>query len=459
VIGELGLVTAPLVSEGGGGAPGRAPPRGQVHRLGRNITWLLGSRGLSGALSVAYLGVASRALGPAGFGAFVLILAYAGAVAGLAQFKSWQAVVRFGALHRGVGRQDRVDRLLGLTGSIDLAAAAAGAVLAVGGAAAAGPAFGWTDGQTRAAGLFAAALLLTTGDTASGAMRLDGRFALLTLSETVASLTRLCGAAAVWSTGGGLASMLVVWALAAAAESGLEWAFVLGGRRARPALGVRNWRLAAAENAGIWRFMLDCSASSSLAMLWQQAGTLAVGASAGDVAAGGFRIAGKLAGALAKPAEAATRALLPQLAAFVAGGDPSPVRRLIVRGSAVGACLGLVLVVAIATVGAGLLRLVAGPAFAGAEPFLLILSAAAAVDLCSVVLEPVLAAHGRTRDVVVARIVGGIAYGALLAVLLPRLGPIGAAVAALAGTVALRVVQTIAVRRLLASAALSIRSR
>ena len=420
-------------------------------RLRRNVSWLLGARGASGVLSVAYLAVASRALGATGFGAFALILAYAGSIAGLAQFKSWQAVVRYGAMHLAEDRRDRLERLIGFTAAIDLASALAGAALALVGTLLAAPLFGWTDAQASMAALFGAAILLTTGDTASGMLRLSGRFALLSGTETLASLVRLVGAVAVWAGEGGLGTMLAVWGLAAAAESGFEWILVLAMRDLRIRFGWRHWRRALAENPRIGRFMIDSSLASSLGMVWQQAGTLSVGAAAGPAAAGAFRVAAKLATAITKPAETTMRALYPELAALVASRDPRLLRRVATRTTAIGASLALMLVAAIWIAGPGLLRLVSGRTFVTAQPYLLLLTVATAVDLCAIVLDPLLSAHGMSRAIVVGRIIGGAAYVVMLATFLPLFGPSGAAMAAIVGSVTFQLWLALAARRLFAA--------
>lgn len=66
-----------LADEGSDGAPEpvRTGHRVVFARMGRNIGWLLGGRGFAGAVSIAFLAMAVRALGPAGFGSFALVLA------------------------------------------------------------------------------------------------------------------------------------------------------------------------------------------------------------------------------------------------------------------------------------------------------------------------------------------------------------------------------------------------
>lgn len=422
-------------------------------RLVRNISWLLGARGISGALSLAYLAIAARALGLRGFGTFAMILAYSGSIAGLAQFKSWQAVVRYGALHRAARRPDRLSDLVGFTATVDAASAVIGAALALAGTAVAAPLFGWNHQQAHVAGLFGALILLTTGDTASGILRLSDRFGLLGVTATSAAFVRLAGAAAVWAAGGGLSAMLVAWGLAACVESGMEWVFAVTKTDVRISVGRRSWRRALSDNARIGRFMAETSLASTLATVWQQVGTLSVGAVGGAAAAGGFRIASKLATALAQPVEAATRALYPELALLIASRDPVLLRRVVVRTSAIGLALACLFVAGAAMFGPMLLRLMSGRAFAAAAPLLVLLAIASAVDLTAIVFEPLLAAHGSSREILRARIAGGIAYAGALAVLVPLLGPEGSAIAAIVGAAILRLWLAVAARSLLATPA------
>jgi len=57
-------------------------------------------------LSLAYLAIAARSLGPEQLGVLILVHAYAVVVAGVAGFQSWQAIIRFGApMQQGEDRQ------------------------------------------------------------------------------------------------------------------------------------------------------------------------------------------------------------------------------------------------------------------------------------------------------------------------------------------------------------------
>ena len=47
--------------------------RSVFRRMAKNAGWVFGSRGFNSVISVVYLAVVARALGPAAFGAFALI--------------------------------------------------------------------------------------------------------------------------------------------------------------------------------------------------------------------------------------------------------------------------------------------------------------------------------------------------------------------------------------------------
>lgn len=412
---------------------------GQVFsRMGRNVGWLLGGRGFAGVVSLAYLALAARILGTSGFGMFSLILAYGGSIANLAQFPSWKAVIRFGATHLADQRADRLARLLGFTATVDFLAAVIGAVVAALGVRFAAPLLGWGLEQQHGAVLFAAVLLLSTGGTATGMLRLYNRFDLLTYAESVGPLVRLLGAVIVWSLGGGINAMLTVWAAAALAETGAGWIAALAIKRIRLVFGRRAFSAATNENQGLWRFMLHNSFSGSLNLLWEQAGTLAVGASAGPAAAGAFRIASKLAGALAKPAETISRVLYPELARLAASNDRHTLARVSWRATWISTMLALAIVLLAWFGGATLLRIVSGKAFVFAQPYLVLLTIAAAIDLWGLALEPILNAHGHSGQILAARIVGAVAYILALAILLMTIGTAGAAAAAIISSLVIR---------------------
>ena len=408
-------------------------------RIGRNIGWLVGGRGFSGVASFFYLAFAARGMGPERFGVFALILSYAQGIANLVQFQCWQGVIRYGAVHLAEERRDRLARLIGFTGTLDVLTAIGGAIVAAIGVHVAAPLLGWTAEQRHLAALFGAVLLLSTGSTPSGILRLFNRFDIITFCEAVAPSVRLIGALVGWATGGGVATFLIVWGAAAILQSIVQWIAALSVEGGRLELGRSAAASAVAENRRLWRFLLQTNFAASLSMLWSQLGVLAVGAVAGPAAAGGFRLALKLARGIAKPVQTLTGVLYPEMARLVASEDHRTVAKVMRQIGLVSALLAL-LVAAIAGLGGPLiLQAFAGSAYEFAHLYLFLLAIASALDLSGVAFEPLLAAHGRSGKLLGTRAIGAVLYIAALALLLPLIGAVGAAIAAILSSLAMRI--------------------
>lgn len=431
-------------------APPASAHRDVFRRVGRNVAWLIGGRGFQGAASLGYLALAARGLGPVEFGVFTLILAYGQSIASLILFQTWQGVIRYGALHMADARPDRLARLLGFTTTLDVLGGIVGALLAFAGVGLAGHLLGWTPGEQTRASAFGAVLLLSAGGTPQGILRLFDRFDLLTWCEAVGPLLRLVGSIAVWWTGRGLDAFLVVWAVAAVAQSLVTWIVAVHAAKVRFAFGRKAVADAVSDNRRLWRFMIQTNASSSLGLVGQQLGTLAVGAVAGPAAAGGFRIAGRLAKAIAKPMQSLTRVLYPEFARLIASGDRVTLANVMRRTTFVAMALAAVVILVSVFGGHWILGAFAGKEYGFARIYLVVLAVAAAVDVAGFALEPLHTAHGKAGRVLGARAIGAAAYGVVLAVALPTLGPVGAAIAGVVNSVVVRMRLAASARRLLA---------
>jgi O-antigen/teichoic acid export membrane protein len=399
--------------------------------MATNVGWLAGSRGFIGMLSVAYLAIAARALGPIEFGEFALVLTYGQLIANLVQFQSWKGVIRFGALHVAEGKKDALARLFGFTTTLDAASTIVGATLAIIGVQLAAHVLHWSPGVERPAAIFGTVVLLASGGTPSGMLRLLDRFDLQAYTEAVGPIVRLVGSLSVWATGGGVIAFLAVWGAAALGQTIAQWtaAVVIHGSKLK--FGMPAFRQALKENHRLWRFMLFTNISNSLGLFWMQLGTLAVGAVAGPAEAGGFRIASRIAKGITKPVETVTRAIYPELARLIATDNHATARKVLVRLTWVAAGLALIVVLIIGFGGAEILHLIAGKRFEFAHGYLFLLSIAAAIDLVGFALEPFHSAHGRAGRVLRSRAIGALAYLVALAVMLPIMGPKGSAYASI----------------------------
>ena len=418
-------------------------------RMFKNVAWGLGSRGFNSIASVAYLAVAARALGPEPFGQFVLILTYGQMIVNFVQFQSWKGVIRYGALHVAAERQDRLERLFGFTATLDFGSALAGALLAIIGIPLVGPLFDWSADQQLSAALFASILLLTTGATPTGILRLFDRFDLVAYAEAVGPLVRLVGSIAAWIRGAGIPTFLAIWAIAAGLQALTQWVAAVVINRSRLSFGWLPLKQAVAENERVWKFMLQTNISNSVGMFWMQFGTLAVGAVSGAAEAGAFRLAQRLSKGMARPVRPVTLALYPELTRLVAADDHTMLRTIVVKVTTVAAAFAFLFVVGTGLFGREILNIIAGKEYEFAYTFLFLLSIATALELAGFALEPVQDAHGRSWIVLRAKLVAAVAYAVLLAVLLPWMGAEGAAIAAIICSLAIFVQLALATARIL----------
>lgn len=392
---------------------------------------MVGSRGVSGLISIAYLAVAARALGPEKFGVFALILTYAQMIGNLVQFQSWKGVIRYGALHLSGGFHDRLGRLFGFTCALDIGSALAGAGIALVGVPLLGPLMHWEAHEQTLAASFAAILLLTTGATSTGMLRLFDRFDLVAYCEFIGPLVRLTGALIAWSLGASVAALLWIWAVAAVAQFVVQWMVAVTATHAPIMLGLARFKEALRENDRILPFMLQTNVSNSVSMFWTQLGTLAVGAVVGPAEAGGFRFARRLSKGVLRPIQPAILAIYPEMTRMVAENDHRQLRKMVIRASGLAAALACVIVFGTWIAGRQLLSALAGSQFLFAYPFLVLLTVASAIELVGFVFEPLQNAHGRSWNVLRSKLWAAAVYSAMLIIMLPTIGALGAAWAAI----------------------------
>lgn len=418
---------------------GTAPPGAAIFsRMGRNLVWLLGGRGFQAVASIAYLGIAARALGPAGFGEFSLVLAYGQAIANVAQLQSWQTVIRYGTLHIAAAAQDRLGRLLAFTTLLDVAGALLGATVALLAVPLIASFLGWAPHEQGRAARFGVALLLSIGATPTGMLRLVDRFDLITYAQAVGPLVRLAGAAFVWLQGGGVEQFLIAWAAAALLQHLATWSLALLCTDLPIRMSRESLSRSRIENPGIWHFMLTTNAAGTIGLLSEQLATLAVGGMAGATAAGGFRIASKIARALARPIQIAARIVYPELARLHAHEDNATFDMVGARVAKLGLLLGALALLLGTLCGPLLIRLLAGEAFIFARWILALLALGVAVDLSGFTLEPLLVARGEAGLVLRVRLIGALLFAVLLLGGLCLFGSIGAAAAMVVASLLMR---------------------
>jgi len=378
----------------------------------------MGARGVNAVLSLGYLALATRALGLEGFGSFVLVTAFAQALAGLVSFQTWQAVVRWGQ------RCETVADAIGFAVALDLLSWAAGAI-----AAALLLAFGgdWLPVPRELrweAFALTGVWLLTFRSTPTGILRLHDRYAKAAVADSVTSIVRLAGAVAVTLTWPTINAFLLVWAVAEVATAATYWRFALASEPITPRT-ISLTRLPRAEK-GAWSFVWGTGLSGTLLIASRQVLVLLVGAIGGPALAGIYRVAAQLGEGLLKLAQALLRATYPELVR-----DPEAARHIAARIGRIAVLTGAIVIALAVLGGHWLILAIAGREYAPAYGPMILLSAAAAVELAGASLEALLVSRGHALRNFMLRAVPTLLAVASLPLVVSRQGAMGAAAAVL----------------------------
>jgi O-antigen/teichoic acid export membrane protein len=412
---------------------------GVVARIYGNLGRLLGGKAAAGVISLLYIAIAARALGPADYGVLVLVHTYVMTVGGLIEFPGWHAVVRYGAQAREAGDRPRLTRLLAFAGLVETTGGVLAVVVAALLAPWLGPKLGWSPTAVAFAAPYSLAVLASIRATPAGYLQLVGRFDLLGAHNIVAPIMRLGGAAvAVWA-GAGLQGFLVAWLVAALVEWAAMWALGAWAARGQLARAHLSGRLrdVPMENPGLWRFMWAANADVTISELSGRIAPMAVGWMLGPAAAGLYAIAQRATAGLAQPSQILGQAAYAELAKLTAAGDGGlQVRHAVLRAVGVALLAATPVCLVIVLFGRQLIVLTAGEAFAGASAVLVWLALARTIQLAAPPITAALTALGRPGLSVAANLVSGLGLLLLLPPLLDGLHLAGAGVHALIQAIA-----------------------
>ena len=403
--------------------------RGLVARIYGNLARLLGGKAASAILSLAYMVVATRALGPVDYGVLVLVHGFAMTVGGIVQFPGWHAIVRYGAQALAEDDHPRMLRLLRFAGVVEGAGGIASVLAAAILAPLIGPTLGWSPTAIAFALPYSLAVLASIRATPAGYLQLLGRFDLLGLHNIVSPAVRLIGAALAAWAGLGLKGFLIAWLIAALAEWAVMWALgIVAVRRTlhdRALLG--SARGVIAENPGLWRFMLAANADVTLTELAARIAPLFVGWILGPAAAGLYAVAQRATVVIQQPAQIMGQAAYAELARLVAaGGSGAALRGALLRCAGVALAAAAPVLLILALFGRQVAVMLGGHAFAGAANLILLLAIARTAWLVAPPASSTLTALGRPTLSVAANLIINLGLLPLLPLMMLAFGLAGA---------------------------------
>ncbi|KHK93733.1 membrane protein [Novosphingobium malaysiense] len=402
-------------------------------RIFKGIGLVLGGKAGAGLLSLLYLLMATRYLGPTDYGVLVLVHAYVTTVCGIVEFPAWQAIVRYGAEAEKESGTQRMARLLRFGATVELTGGALAILSAMALASLVGPHLGWPPKAMAFAQIYAFAVLGSVRSTPSGYLQLIGRFDLIGLHNLVQPLVRLGGALVVIAFGWGLKSFLVVWLLAALAEFAVLWAmgFWFAARRLGPSLWRPEPGEVTSENPGIWRFLIASNADVTLRDLSGRIAPLIVGWVLGPASAGLFAVAQRATVIIAQPAQILGNTSYAELSHIVAeGGGGRPLRQTLAKVVGISLLAALPIVAIVALFPQAVVHLLAGSSFAAAASVMVALVAARAIALVGPPCSSAISALGHPARSMSANLFSSLVFLPALPFLLHRFGLMGAGVQA-----------------------------
>ncbi len=411
-----------------------APPasRGNLLRMVQNGGWLLGGKTVGALLSLIYLAMITRSLGPENFGLFALVFSVAQLISGLVLFQTWQIIIHYGTPDFLEKRTDRFAELVMLCLALDAASMAVGAAVSVVCALLLGAFYNWSSDFSLFVIMFCWVIILSARNTPIGILRAHDRFRDAAIGDTLVPVLRFFGVGAVIVFAPSLTHFLIVWGLSELLATVVMWIIVqrtiaLPLKRPGFASLVSTYR----AYPGIGRYAAFSNLSASVRLASQQFIVVIVGFFVGPTAAGFFRLGHQLGQVLARIADAIAQVLFAEFNRVAHADGEAATKALVKQSFKITALSAATLMLLLVFLGKPFLTGVFGAAFAPAYPLVVILGAAAALQVGAAALEPALLARGQAGQSLIA---GTLGLGVLLIslpLLLPSYHEQGAAFAVL----------------------------
>ncbi|MEM7568710.1 MAG: lipopolysaccharide biosynthesis protein [Pseudomonadota bacterium] len=412
-------------------APQAEQTRSQTNRIFRNFGKLASGKVVAAVLSLAYLAIVARALGPEGMGYLVLAHAYMLIISQIARFQSWQAIIRFGEPLLAAGARARFKDLVRFTAKLDALSAVLAVVIALVLLQPVARLMEWPSEALPSIEIYCWAAPFLFAATPTGLLRLGDRFSTLSWQLLVMPGARFIGAVYLWIVGGDLVDFLTVWIISACLHGGSLW--VLGWRALKAQNLLPSWRAApdARPDPAWWPFVIKTNLSSTVELSHSHLPLLIVGAALGGAASGFFQLAINLTNLIAHPTNLLNEATFPELAKINTAQGRTAMRAVAMRSTLTGILVASPIVLIYILFQQQLAVLVGGAAFAPAGIVIAWMAAAQLARIASVVFESAVLALDGAGFVLIAQCVAAAVIVLGLTALLPGFGPTGAPLALL----------------------------
>ena len=368
-----------------------------LRRIGANFSKLLSGKVVGAIISVVYLGLAARELGPEGFGVIALMHGVIVFLGGIVAFSGWQTLVRFGQVPLREGDIEGVRTVFRFTATIEAALGAVAIAMAIVILPIAARAGGWGEAAETYAPWYSLVLLATARQSPFGLLQLYRRFTWLGIHSAVMPVTRLVGTLIVIALDLGIGGFILAWMAAGVIEGLTLWAMAIYLLRKEGVAwpGFGRVREAMDRFPGIARYAFVSNADYTLIHMMPLAIPLLVGAVLGPAAAGLFALAARATNVLQQPAQLLGQSGFEVVADLATSNRWKELQQMLVRGIALAIGSGLLVAAFFLASGETVMRLFGGPEFAAAGGILALVAVARALSISQPGLAAALAALGR----------------------------------------------------------------
>ena len=404
-------------------------------RVLKNFGVILRGHGIAAVFTFSAMALMANALPAKEFGLVILLHTYVLAIRGILNFRTYEAIVRFGVPMHENSENENLKGLFRTTTLIDLISGIVATLAAVAVASFAGGFLHWDEQMISLAGVYSLVMLSTVSNTPNGILRLYDRFDALSIFYTVGPSIRITGTVIAWATGAGMHTYVVIWGLAFIAEN--CWLFVRGHLELNKHLDGGlwiggSWRQAKYNSREFRHFIAVVYWQTNVDFLPKHISILMAGSLLGPAAAGMFRLARDFSSVLSKPAMMLREVLFPDLTRILHSGAEG-FHQIGFKSVAAAGAAGLLLVLISIPAAAPLLG-VLGSEYTAAAPLVTLMLLAATFELAASPLRAAAYAMGKVSQVLRIYLLSVLVYLGLFWVLTPIMGLPGPGVAANVGT-------------------------
>ena len=409
-------------------------------RVLKNFGVVLRGQGIAAIFTLVATVLMANALSATEFGLVILLHTYVLAVRGFLNFRTYEAIVRFGVPLHENGENKNLKRLFRTTTLIDISSGIVATLVGVGAASVAGVFLHWDDRMVSLATLYSLVMLTTIANTPNGILRLYDRFDALSVFYMVGPAIRITGVSVAWMMDASMYVFISIWAIAYMLEN--SWLFIRGHIELKKhisdsiwqGMGWRgeNWRGTLKTTHEFRHFMTVLYWQTNIDLLPKHLSVLLAGSLLGPAAAGMFRLARDFSSILTKPAMMLREVLFPDLTRIL-HTESEGFYELGFRAVKLAGAGGLILVLLSIPSAKPLLGLI-GPEYTQAATVLSLLLLAATFELAGSPLRAAAYAMGKVAPVLRIHLLSILIYLGLFYILAPIMGLPGPGVAACAGT-------------------------